>query len=85
MAVEQAVAELDHCGQFGHLESELDHVPPDAIHSGDLADLLTTCRRLKRVQVVEQVDLELELEAEEEHACRQDGGSILVERGVEQD
>ena len=79
------MAELDHCGQFGHLECKFDHVPPDAIHSGDLADLLTTCRRLKRVQVVEQVDLELQLEAEEEHACRQDGRSILVERGVEQD
>ena len=49
LAVEHTAAELDHCGQFGHLESVLDHVPPNAVHSGDLADLLTTCRRLQLV------------------------------------
>ena len=85
LPLKQALAELNQCGQIGHLERLHQHVIPYAEHLSNLADLVTPVRRLQLVLFLSLVSLKLQLETEENHARSQNRRPVLVKRCVKQD
>ena len=85
LPLKQALAELNQCGQIGHLERLHQHVIPYAEHLSNLADLVTPVRRLQLVFFLSLVSLKLQLETEENHARGQNRRPVLVKRCIKQD